>query len=149
LPQLLGYLFVANLFAPRPGGWLLEDWTPGIQILYPGTIDSRFADKLIITIGNQLGVIYYKVIQKPSTPTRIIVISLLLVRLSEIASEILRDTVSSAYDATRDLIYDQRLHDVIYMAGLTGLGLTVGYGIGATIAARVSVAMLVSVLCPV
>jgi hypothetical protein len=106
-------------------------------------------DKLIITIGNQFGVIYYKVIQKHSTPTRIIVTAVSLARISEVASEILRDTVSGAYDATRDLIYDQRLHNVIFWAGFTGLGVTVGYGIGAAMVGRVSLAVLVSVLCPV
>jgi hypothetical protein len=148
LPQLLNYLFWANIFAPRSGGWLPENWTPGIQILYPGTIDSRFSNKLIITIGNQFGVIYYKVIQKPSTLIRTIVTAVSLVRISQVASEMLCDTVSGAYDATRDLIYDQRLHDIIYMVGLTGLGVAAGYGIGTAIAARFSVSMLVSVLCP-
>jgi hypothetical protein len=146
LPQLWSYLFVANLFAPRPGGWLPEDWTPGVQILYPGTVDSRFVDKLIVTIGNQSGVIYYKVIQKPSTPIKIVVTAVLLNHLSEVAAEILRDTVSGAYDATRDLIYDQRLHNVIYTAGFAGLGLTVGYGIGAALIGRVSLSAFISVL---
>ena len=123
--QLWAAINIANTipvphFRPGGGSWKPEDWDPGVQILYPGTIDPWFSNHLIITLGNLNGLIFYKAVHIPVKVLPFLVTYMLADKIAEIAKDIMRD-MRFGFDPVLEPIYNYRFELLLASIALTGV----------------------------
>jgi len=101
------------------GPWKPEDWNPGIQVLYPGTINPWFSDHLIVTLGNLNGLILYKTLRIPVKVLPVLVIYMLADKIAEIAQDMMKD-MRFGFDPILEPIYDLRFEYLLASIAITG-----------------------------
>jgi hypothetical protein len=102
-----------------PAPWEPEDWQPGIQILFPGTVNPRYANWVAVTLGNIDGLILYKAFKCPIPALACGAAYALADEIAKIVPDLLRD-LRSGLDPAIELIYEYRLEAAITAVALTG-----------------------------
>jgi len=106
----------------KPGGdsWKSEEWNPGIQVLFPGTIDPWFSDHLIVTLGNLNGLILYKTLHIPVKVLPVLAIYMLADKIAEIAQDMMKD-MRFGFDPVLEPIYNYRFELLLTSIAITGV----------------------------